>query len=183
MRYRKNKNLWPYLHILCYDSFFSFPSPVGRIQAAIAADLLAAVAVAAAAAVAVQQVRRKSLRPVGAKQRASNLNEKREKKNKIIILSKFKRVLLVVTLPKQAQWRLLLMIIVLHKFISVKRRVWLIRYLWFLVWEWPQEISVKAHESSAGVPRCRKKGEFELFSGKRISISKEAYKINLLHQI
>lgn len=24
MRYRKNKNLWPYLHILCYESFSPF---------------------------------------------------------------------------------------------------------------------------------------------------------------
>ena len=83
MRYRKNKNLWPYLHILWL--FLSFLSPVGWIQAAIVADLLAAVAVVAV----VQQVRRKSLRPVEAKQLASNLNEKREEVAKIIIASKF----------------------------------------------------------------------------------------------
>lgn len=65
--------------------FLSFLSPVGWIQAAIVADLLAAVAVVAA----VQQVRRKSLRPVEAKQLASNLNEKWEEEAKIIIASKF----------------------------------------------------------------------------------------------
>lgn len=79
MRYRKNKNLWPYLHILCYESlFFSFLSPVGYIQVAIVADLLPGIAVAAGWAAEVQQVRLESPRWVEAMQRASNLNEKEE---------------------------------------------------------------------------------------------------------
>jgi hypothetical protein len=88
---RTKRNLCVTVKIKIYDRiciyyvmtrFLSFASPVGCIQAAIVADLLPGVVVAAAAAAVAaaetQQVRRKSLRSVEAKQRVSNLNEKRD---------------------------------------------------------------------------------------------------------
>lgn len=73
VRSRKNKNLWPYADTL--RLFLPFPSsPVGLVQAAIAADLLAD-AVAADA----QQVRHKFL-VVAAKRPASNLSENKQER-------------------------------------------------------------------------------------------------------
>jgi hypothetical protein len=94
MRNRKNKNLWPHLH-MCYDSaslaftLHTLPSrsgalsPVGPArEVAIVADLLAGIA-AVGAAGAAQQVRRlrKRLLEVVARRLASCLDQQKEKEN------------------------------------------------------------------------------------------------------
>lgn len=144
MRYRKNKNLWPYLHILCYDSF----SPFSHLLAEYRLRLLLTYWLLLRWLLLVFNRYRFGIRAFGRWWPSDALRtlKGRKNKNKNYDCFQSSKGWVGSNIAKSTPESVVNGII-LHKFISGKRRVWLIRYLRLSVWKYRRKFLVKTHES------------------------------------